>query len=169
MVALAKSRGDIAPDELAMDDEDRAAAAALVWGNEKPTAVLVLLACWLVKVRLLLGFRRALVTHCLTGRADIVDGCARQVYFSLILYSFAAHLRHNTYRALPLTTTPVPSSSGPISSSTPSHSRAPSRQAVRSAGPKTSGEEVFSWEEGDESKDAGDSAGGSKRSTEGAP
>lgn len=55
MVELAKSRGDIAADELAMDDEDRAAAAALVWGNEKPTAVLVLLACWLVKVR----FRRA--------------------------------------------------------------------------------------------------------------
>lgn len=51
MVALAKSRGDIAPAELDMDDEDRALAAAGVWGHEKTFAVAVLLACWVLKVR----------------------------------------------------------------------------------------------------------------------
>lgn len=167
MVALAKSRGDIAADELAMDDEGRAAAAALVWGNEKPTAVLVLLACWLMKVSDHSGSLRSFDRRTpLTSRSPL----CLQVYFALILYSFAAHLRHNTYRALPLTTTPVPPSSGAVGSSsdTPGHSRAPSRQAVRSVSSKMSGEEVFSWEEGDKVKDiGGEAANGYKRSTEG--
>lgn len=71
-----------------------------------------------------------------------------QIYFSLILYSFASHLRQNSYRALPLSTTPTSSGaaiSQPVYSSVPS--RTPSRAGTSSARKEEEeGEEVFDWD-----------------------
>ncbi|GFZ44125.1 hypothetical protein JCM24511_01846 [Saitozyma sp. JCM 24511] len=78
LINLAASRGEIAVptagDEAEGIDDLRAALAGEIWQQEKGYAVGVLLFGWALKV-----------------------------YFILILYSYAAHLRSSTYHALPLT------------------------------------------------------------------
>ncbi|GAA5864807.1 hypothetical protein JCM8547_009238 [Rhodosporidiobolus lusitaniae] len=82
----------------AMTDEARAAAASEVWSGERGFSAFVLVVGWFIKV-----------------------------YFILILYSFALHLRHNTYPSLPLSArNSVPSSK--YGSSTSSSSPHPSRR-----------------------------------------
>lgn len=68
-----------------MTDEERKEAAQLIWNKEKGLAAGVLIAGWLIKI-----------------------------YFALLLYSYASHLRKGTYRGLPLTNPPPGSSNGHI-------------------------------------------------------
>ncbi|KAI0060722.1 DUF1753-domain-containing protein [Artomyces pyxidatus] len=56
-----------------MSDEQRAAAAELIWGQEKGLALTIIILGWLSKI-----------------------------YFAALLYSYAHHLRRGTYRSLPL-------------------------------------------------------------------
>jgi hypothetical protein len=158
MVALAKARGDIALSELEMDDEDRAEVASVLWGQERAFAVGVLVVCWFLKVRLVFldtveWGRQARARSAL--RLISASTCSSprslrrpQIYFSLILYSFASHLRQNSYRALPLSTTPASSGaaiSQPVYSSVPS--RTPSRAGTSSARKEEEeGEEIFDWD-----------------------
>ncbi|KAK4687855.1 inositol phosphorylceramide synthase regulatory subunit, partial [Tremellales sp. Uapishka_1] len=75
LINLAASRGEISPvDTGGGTDETRVALAGEIWRNERGFAMGVLFVGWIVKV-----------------------------YFILILYSYAAHLRTSTYHALPLT------------------------------------------------------------------
>ena len=78
LINLAVSRGEI-EDPTLNDaegmDELRAALAGEIWQTERVQAVWTLVASWALKV-----------------------------YFILVLYSYAAHLRSSTYHALPLTT-----------------------------------------------------------------
>ncbi|KAF8308327.1 DUF1753-domain-containing protein [Clavulina sp. PMI_390] len=57
----------------AMTDDERRVAAQLIWNKEKGTAAMFLAIGWLAKV-----------------------------YFALLIYSYAIHLRKGTYRSLPL-------------------------------------------------------------------
>ncbi|KAK4047406.1 hypothetical protein OIV83_005453 [Microbotryomycetes sp. JL201] len=66
--------GDIDGTMMGLNDEERAAAAQAVWKSERGFAAAVLLAGWFIKI-----------------------------YFIFVLYSFAMHLRRNTYHALPKT------------------------------------------------------------------
>lgn len=99
LINLAASRGEIpTPTETTdQDDATRVALAEGIWTEEKVYAGWALIFGWLLKVcqpqlsRLLPGQ----VVPCLIWA---------QVYFILILYSYAAHLRSSTYHALPLTT-----------------------------------------------------------------
>jgi len=56
-----------------MTDEEREAAAMMIWNHEKGTAAAVIIISWLFKI-----------------------------YFALLLYSYATHLRKGSYRSLPL-------------------------------------------------------------------
>ncbi|KAI0047856.1 DUF1753-domain-containing protein, partial [Auriscalpium vulgare] len=56
-----------------MSDAERAAAAEQIWGQEKGLALTIIILGWLSKI-----------------------------YFALLLYSYAHHLRRGTYRSLPL-------------------------------------------------------------------
>ncbi|KAF9005989.1 Inositolphosphorylceramide synthase subunit Kei1-domain-containing protein [Cyathus striatus] len=69
---------------LNLTDAEREAAAMAIWNHEKGTAAFVLTVAWLSKI-----------------------------YFALLLYSYASHLRKGSYRSLPLSR-PVPA----VSSST---------------------------------------------------
>ncbi|KAM0786426.1 hypothetical protein ACM66B_001890 [Microbotryomycetes sp. NB124-2] len=66
--------GDIDGTMMGLNDDERAAAAQAVWKSERGFAAAVLLAGWFIKI-----------------------------YFIFVLYSFAMHLRRNTYHALPKT------------------------------------------------------------------
>ncbi|EIW65733.1 hypothetical protein M231_04271 [Tremella mesenterica] len=78
LINLAASRGEIEDPALTQDDpateELRAALAGEIWQTEKVFAGWTLIAGWLLKI-----------------------------YFILILYSYAAHLRSSTYHTLPST------------------------------------------------------------------
>lgn len=56
-----------------LTDEQRAAAAMAIWNHEKGTAAAVIIISWMSKI-----------------------------YFALLLYSYATHLRKGSYRSLPL-------------------------------------------------------------------
>jgi len=68
-----------------MTDEERREAAQLIWNKEKGLAAAVLIGGWLIKI-----------------------------YFALLLYSYAIHLRKGTYRGLPLTNPPPSTANGNI-------------------------------------------------------
>ncbi|KAH8789451.1 Inositolphosphorylceramide synthase subunit Kei1-domain-containing protein [Flagelloscypha sp. PMI_526] len=59
---------------LQMTDDERASAAYAIWNKEKNTAMSVIIASWSCKI-----------------------------YFAMLLYSYAVHLRKGSYRKLPLT------------------------------------------------------------------
>jgi hypothetical protein len=91
LIRLAVSRGEVSdkmPDNIAE-------IARGLWEKEEGFALMVLFASWLIKVSSRRYCSRAItVTQSKTG--------FRQIYFILVLYSYAAHLRSNTYHALPL-------------------------------------------------------------------
>lgn len=161
MIELAISRNEVAGEELSA--EERAKIALALWSSEKLFAVLVLLSCWILKVGSIFlpeaasvggprgsEVRRAASSSWATSAQHVreLDNLSFpiQIYFSLSLYSFAAHLRQNTYRALPLTTTPLaPHSSHAVSME--SQSKQSSRQLKSS---ELHGEEEFKWDSDDE-------------------
>ncbi|EIM86854.1 DUF1753-domain-containing protein [Stereum hirsutum FP-91666 SS1] len=78
-------------------DAQRALAAESIWGREKNQAAAIIILGWLSKF-----------------------------YFAALLYSFAHHLRRNTYRSLPLSRSqPVPSSSSSRHPSNSAYSSVP--------------------------------------------
>lgn len=69
-----------------------------------------------------------------------------QVYFILLLYSFASHLRLNTYRALPLTTATPNTPTFPSSSANGGFRRG----TKVATGSGEGDEEQFAWDSDDE-------------------
>lgn len=71
--------------------EERRKAAMSIWNHEKGMAAAVIIFSWIFKVCRFRVYRFFfLLTHCL------------QIYFALIIYSYAIHLRKGSYRLLPL-------------------------------------------------------------------
>ncbi|KAG6828915.1 hypothetical protein H0H92_006301 [Tricholoma furcatifolium] len=69
---------DISNVTTALTPEQREAAAMEIWNHEKGTAAAIIIISWLSKI-----------------------------YFALLLYSYASHLRKGSYRSLPLSRVPV--------------------------------------------------------------
>lgn len=89
LIRLAVSRGEVSdkmPDNIAE-------IARGLWEKEEGTARVVLFLSWLIKV-----CPRPKRVQKIVEKADP----CHQIYFILVLYSYAAHLRSNTYHALPL-------------------------------------------------------------------
>ena len=76
-----------------MTDEERTAAAMRIWNKEKGLAATVLIFGWCAKVRQQapIGYVAFFLT-------------VPQLYFALLIYSYAIHLRKGSYRSLPRTT-----------------------------------------------------------------
>lgn len=89
-----------------MTDEERKQAAQLIWNQEKGLAATVLIVGWLLKVGLQVLFET--LTHKF-ARSILYS----QIYFAVLLYSYAVHLRKGTYRSLPLSN-PTPDPSAPF-------------------------------------------------------
>ena len=70
--------------------EQRKDAAMAIWNHEKGLAAAVIIVSWLFKVR-------HPAPPC--GRPSLT---VPQIYFALLLYSYALHLRKGSYRSLPL-------------------------------------------------------------------
>lgn len=89
LIRLAVLRGEVSdkmPDNIAE-------IARGLWEKEEGFAMMVLFASWLIKVS----------SYRLSSRIGAHRGSRiAQLYFILVLYSYAAHLRSNTYHALPL-------------------------------------------------------------------
>lgn len=83
-----------------MTDQERAEAAQGVWKSERGFAAAVLIFGWFTKVRQTPGHGPDENTPTDT-RANVT--VRSQIYFILCLYSFAMHLRRNTYASLPKT------------------------------------------------------------------
>jgi len=71
-----------------MSENDRESEAMRIWNHEKGTAATIIVISWLAKVRLL-RFMMVGVTF-----------NTSQIYFALLLYSYASHLRKGSYRLL---------------------------------------------------------------------
>ncbi|KAG6852801.1 hypothetical protein C0991_009077 [Blastosporella zonata] len=80
---------DIGNINSTLTPEQREAAAMEIWNHEKGTAAAIIILSWLSKVLLSSMFIR----HMLIGA---------QIYFALLVYSYASHLRKGSYRSLPL-------------------------------------------------------------------
>lgn len=96
MIAVAHITGTV------LTGEQRAEAALLIWNQEKGMAFAVILISWLSKVRVLCVFMRCGPNPC------------RQIYFALLIYSYALHLRKGSYRALARTQPARPTTSIPV-------------------------------------------------------
>jgi hypothetical protein len=77
--------------------EERREAALSIWRHEKGKAAAIIILSWLAKVRLLPSELSSVTEISITPSLPI------QIYFILILYSYAVHLRKGSYRSLPLT------------------------------------------------------------------
>ena len=78
--------------ETGESDAERVRKALGVWNDEKGFATAVLVLGWLLKVRT----KNPSLISC----ASLTQRYTLQVYFILILYSYALHLRRNTFRPL---------------------------------------------------------------------
>lgn len=95
-----------------MTDEERKQAAQLIWNQEKGLAATVLIIGWLLKVGPMLS---PSLSHKLACSYAVLFP---QIYFAVLLYSYAVHLRKGTYRSLPLSNpTPDPSAAPFLSTS----------------------------------------------------
>lgn len=74
-----------------LTDEQRKEAAMAIWNHEKGLAAAVITVSWLFKVSP--GGRSSSLMHI---------SCHPQIYFALLIYSYAVHLRKGSYRSLPL-------------------------------------------------------------------
>lgn len=72
-----------------MTEVERATAARELWNEEKGTAATVIVLGWLSKVRAHLS-----ISH-------LTSSLVCQIYFALLIYSYAVHLRKGSYRTLP--------------------------------------------------------------------
>lgn len=74
-----------------MTIQEREAAAMMIWNHEKGTAAAIIIISWSCKV-------------CQPWYNLYNDHINQhsQIYFALLLYSYAAHLRKGSYRSLPL-------------------------------------------------------------------
>jgi hypothetical protein len=100
IVELAVSRHEVEPiDTTGANDEHRAALALDIWNHEKGYALGVVFLGFLMKVS-------DIGSGSGSGRAESRSGTklTTKIYFILVLYSYAAHLRSSTYHNLPLTT-----------------------------------------------------------------
>lgn len=71
--------------------EERRAAAMAIWNHEKGLAAAVIIVTWIFKVY---------SVHYLPINAFTIFSL--QIYFALVIYSYAMHLRKGSYRSLPL-------------------------------------------------------------------
>jgi hypothetical protein len=74
-----------------MTDKERIEAAMMIWNHEKGTAAAIIVVSWLSKVQTLSSNPNS------TKPQLIYD----QIYFALLIYSYASHLRKGSYRSLP--------------------------------------------------------------------
>lgn len=73
---------------------EREAAAMEIWNHEKGMAAAVIITSWLFKVR---NHRSFLSLHRFIQQHDYTP----QIYFAVLIYSYASHLRKGSYRSLP--------------------------------------------------------------------
>ena len=73
-----------------LTDAQRIAEANILWNEEKGTAMGVILVSWLAKVR-----DRPCHAHHMVPSSNIA-----QIYFALLLYSYATHLRKGSYNSV---------------------------------------------------------------------
>ncbi|CDZ98837.1 Protein of unknown function DUF1753, Golgi [Phaffia rhodozyma] len=127
-----------------LSDEERVRIAESLWDHEKIFAVFVLIACWALKI-----------------------------YFALALYSFASHLKHNSYRGLPMTNTSSTNMSSigsnsaipmmTTTTSSPNHIRSGSNGREED---EEEGKDVFKWDSEDEEGESSNKPKTSRRADE---
>ena len=91
-----------------LSETQRAEAALELWNEERNSAAFIILAGWCIKVGHLLPTSPSpqdFSLHSQTGRpkpSNNKSSNGPQVYFIIVIYTYALHLRHGTYRTLPL-------------------------------------------------------------------
>lgn len=84
-----------------MTEQERVVAARMIWDKEKGTAAGIIVLSWLAKVRRYCHIFVSRVFE--VGRTDsccFIFIFEQQIYFALLIYSYATHLRKGSYRSL---------------------------------------------------------------------